>query len=74
MREPNAHVEFEAADFEYSDQVTGSANSVRILGLDFTRLFSNNTSGSVGGTAASALSGIPVIGNFIASPVQGYAL
>ena len=39
MREPNAHVEFEAADFEYSDQVTGSANSVRILGLDFTRLF-----------------------------------
>lgn len=74
MREPNSRVEFEAEDFEFSNQVSASASSVRILGLDFTRLFSNSTSGSVGGAGASVLSGIPVVGNLIASPVQGYAL
>lgn len=39
MREPNAHIEFYANDFELSDAFTGEATVTKILGLDFARLF-----------------------------------
>ena len=39
MREPNAHVQFESGDFEMSDQVSASAKTSIVLGIDFARLF-----------------------------------
>ena len=39
MKTPNYHIEFYKSDFEYSRQVTAEATSVRVLGIDWTRLF-----------------------------------
>ena len=39
MKTPNHHIEFYKSDFEYSQQVTAEATSVRILGIDWERLF-----------------------------------
>lgn len=75
MREPNAHVQFESDDFDMSNQVSASAESSTILGIDFSRLF-NVESGSVagGGDITSMLGGLPVVGGFVADPTQGYAI
>ena len=43
MQTPNYHIEFYKADFEYSPQVTGEATVVRVLGIDWSRLFSWNS-------------------------------
>lgn len=80
MREPNTRVELYADDFELSSQVSASAKSTRIFGIDFERLFKQETGAVVGGAAASALplpvdvASIPVIGGFVVNPTQGYAL
>lgn len=58
MKEPNAYVEYHAEDFDLSDPVVGEATVVRVLGLDWTRLFGTTEVGecpSVGTT-------IPFIG------------
>ena len=73
MKTPNSRVELNADDFDFSDQVEATAKSTMILGIDFSRLFKVE-SGSIGGSAASLLGGIPVIGSSISSPTQGYAL
>jgi hypothetical protein len=39
MKTPNYHIEFYKTDFEYSNQVTAEATSVRILMIDWQRLF-----------------------------------
>ncbi|NBC84187.1 MAG: hypothetical protein GVY19_12535 [Bacteroidetes bacterium] len=39
MKTPNYHIEFYKSDFEYSEQVSAEATSVRILGIDWKRLF-----------------------------------
>jgi hypothetical protein len=39
MKYPNYHIEFYKADFDYSPQVMAEATSVRILGIDWQRLF-----------------------------------
>lgn len=39
MKTPNYHIEFYKSDFEYSNQVEAEATSVRILGVDWKRLF-----------------------------------
>ena len=39
MKSPNYHIEFYKADFEYSPQVEAEAMSVRVLGIDWARLF-----------------------------------
>lgn len=43
----NYHVEFYKADFEYSPQVIGSATVVRVLGIDWKRIF-NRAEGNIG--------------------------
>lgn len=43
MKYPNYHIEFYKADFEYSPQVTAEAKSVRVLGIDWKRLFNWET-------------------------------
>jgi hypothetical protein len=39
MQTPNYHIEFYKADFEYSPQVTAEATMVRVLGVDWSRIF-----------------------------------
>ncbi|MFY0688865.1 MAG: hypothetical protein JXQ90_16970 [Cyclobacteriaceae bacterium] len=42
MRNPNYRIDFQAEDFEFSDQVTAEAQSVRVLGVDWKRVFKWN--------------------------------
>ena len=46
MREANAYVEYHAEDFDISGQVTGEATVVRILGIDWERLFGEEKIGT----------------------------
>lgn len=39
MKTPNYHIEFYKSDFDYSPQVSAQATTVRILGIDWKRLF-----------------------------------
>jgi len=79
MREPNTRVELYADDFELSSQVSASAKSTRILGIDFERLFRQET-GSVSRDGISALpvgfdiASVPVVGSFVSDPTAQYAL
>jgi len=81
MKHPNYHIEFYKADFEYSDQLMAQATSVRILGIDWQRLFSwksgyidydglNKTSPDI--SINSSIIADPVIGGLTAViPVLG---
>ena len=61
MREPNAYVEYHADDFILSEQVSGEAAVVRVIGIDWQHLF---------GTTKSA--NTPAFGTVI--PVVGVKL
>ena len=74
MREPNAHVQFESGDFEMSNQVSASAKTSTILGIDLARLFKTESGSVEGDNIASALGSLPVVGGFVSDPTQGYAL
>ncbi|MFO7863853.1 MAG: hypothetical protein R6U85_07620 [Salinivirgaceae bacterium] len=76
MREPNARVEFQKNDFEFSQQVSGTATTTRILGIDFARLFNKEkTRIEKDGTAEIIdLAAIPIIGNYVVDPTYNYAL
>ncbi|MEZ5015675.1 MAG: hypothetical protein R2800_01375 [Flavipsychrobacter sp.] len=70
MREPNARVEFEKKDFILSGQVSGTAEQVKVLGIDWNR-FSKKQKGSVSPSYAK----IPVIGGgLFSNPTGSYAL
>jgi hypothetical protein len=75
MREPNIIVNFNKNDFSLSDQVTATAKSTKILGIDFERLFTRKT-GFVKGSASSGLSlaSIPVVGNLAKDITSNYSL
>lgn len=75
MREPNVRVNLEKNDFTLSEQVTGEATTVRVLGIDWKRLF-NKKAGSVNqdGPTGISLANIPVIGNFVSDRTANYAL
>tara|TARA_B110000037_G_scaffold222937_1_gene300635 strand:+ start:999 stop:1433 length:435 start_codon:yes stop_codon:yes gene_type:complete len=72
MREPNARVEFVKGDFDFSEQVVGEATSVKVLGIDWRRLF-RGKSASVGDEPTTILSSIPIIGN-LGDKTSNYAL
>lgn len=77
MREPNVRVRMNAQDFEFSQQLTGEATQVRVLGIDWKRLFGKTETGTVANDNAGggiALADIPVIGDLIVNPTSGYAL
>ncbi len=58
----NYHVEFYKADFEYSQQVNGSATIVRILGIDWNRIFKTSEGGIDKGNNNSAFqSGVSAV-------------
>lgn len=76
MREPNVRLNLEKSDFTLSEQFTGEATTVRVLGIDWKRLF-NKKAGRVNSDQASGainLASIPVIGNFVADKTGNYAL
>jgi hypothetical protein len=75
MREPNARVEFNKSDFEFSEQLTATATSTTIFNIDWQRIFNQET-----GTVESpsmvpfSLVEIPVIGTMVFDPTANYAL
>lgn len=83
MREPNTRVDLNKNDFSLSDQVSAEAKTVKILGIDWRRIFTKKT-GAVDGDGSSSISAslasrisfasIPVIGNFISDKTANYSL
>jgi hypothetical protein len=71
MREPFAHMQWEKGDFTYSPQVSGEAQTTKILMIDWARLFKKE-SGSIDG--AFSLASIPVIGGVLFDRTANYAL
>jgi len=71
MKQPNNHIEFYKGDFEYSPQVTGEATSVKILMIDWIRLFSWK-SGDVNGESVPKQSANITLGSqILVDPVVG---
>jgi len=78
VREPNTRVLLNMSDFSLSKQVSAEAKTVKVLGIDWSRIFKVNTGevnkdGKAGASAVSAAS-IPVIGSFIGDKTESYAL
>ena len=64
MREPNAIVRFDVDDFEISEQVVGKYTAVRVLGINWKRLFHS-----------SKVAGTSVVGEALPIPTgANYAL
>lgn len=77
MREPNVQVRMNAQDFEFSKQLKGEATQVRVLGIDWKRLFNKTETGTVVNDNAAggiSLASIPIIGDLIVDPTGNYAL
>ena len=74
MKEPTAAVKFTKSDFTLSDQVTAEATTVKVLGIDWARLFSKKEGNINDGSASINVANIPVIGNFVADKTKNYAL
>ena len=76
LKTPNYHIEFYKGDFETSQQVTAEATSVRILGIDWSRLF-NMKLGKIeqDGAAAYPLPySVPVLGDYGKGMVSSFTL
>src|SRR5258708_38171068 len=75
MREPNAHMEWKKDDFTYSAQVSGEATVVKILGIDFARLFKKEVGMTVGGVTSASIPVIgPLLDKFLGDKSVGYAM
>jgi len=74
MREPNVRVELNKNDFVLSEQVSAEASSVKVLNIDWSRLFSVKTGDIEKPVASISLASIPVVGNFVNDMTQNYAL
>ena len=67
MKTPNSYVEYHAEDFTLSDQVTGEATVVRVIGIDWKHLFGTKEIGetaSVGTTVPFVGMAIPTGANY----------
>jgi hypothetical protein len=74
MREPSSAVKFTKSDFSLSDQVSAEAKTVKVLGIDWVRLFSKKM-GKVDDVSLSInAANIPVIGDFVSDRTKNYAL
>ena len=74
MREPNTRVNFTKSDFTLSEQVSAEDKTVKILGIDFERLFKKETGVVDNGASSISLANIPVIGNVLYDKTSNYAL
>lgn len=73
MREPNTRVNLTKSDFALSDQVSAEAQTVKVFGIDWERIFTKKEANIEGHGNINA-SSIPVIGGLLADKTQGYAL
>jgi len=75
MREPNTRVELDRNDFILSEQVTAEAHSTKVFGIDWGRIFHEET-GEVKGRFSDQinLASIPVVGNYVSNKTANYAL
>lgn len=71
MKSPNYHIEFYKSDFDYSPQLTAEASSVKILMIDWKRIFGWKTGELNSDRFQSATQDISVSGNIVANPVLG---
>ena len=74
MREPNTRVNFTKSDFSLSEQVSAEDKTVKILGIDFERLFKKETGVVDNGASSISLANMPVIGNVLYDKTSNYAL
>jgi len=74
MREPNTWVELKKDDFTLSGQVSGSAKTVTVLGIDWQRFFTKREGQIKGSSASISLASIPVIGSVLSDRTANYAL
>jgi len=80
MREPNVRVQLSKSDFTLSEQFTAEAQSTKIIGIDWSRIFMKKTgtieaSGGGGGIASMInLASIPVVGSYLTDKTANYAL
>ncbi len=74
MREPNTRVNLNKSDFSLSDQVSAEAKTVKILGIDWSRIFTKKTGGVDGVSSSISLASIPVIGNIVGDKTANYSL
>ena len=73
MKQPNNHIEFHKSDFDYSPQVSGEATSIKILMIDWARLFNRKTGNVTGENVGSQteITTINVATQFIEDGVVG---
>lgn len=74
MREPNTRVNFTKSDFTLSEQVSAEDKTVKILGIDFERLFKKETGVVDNGASSISLANMPVVGNVLYDKTSNYAL
>jgi len=79
MREPYSRVDFVKSDFNISEQVSGTATTTKVIGIDWHRLFHSNDMGDVNGEygnsgLSSSVAKVPVVGSFVIDKTAGYAL
>lgn len=74
MPDPNVRVELKKDDFILSEQVTASAYTSRVIGIDFKRTFTLDTTVVGKGYRVPSLADIPVIGNIMTDRTAEYAL
>jgi hypothetical protein len=74
---PNVMYELGRNDMEISEQKSAEATSVKIIGIDFQRLFKKESASvsNLGYVGMDQSSPIPIVGSYIApTTVQNYAL
>lgn len=75
MREPNVRLELELDDFILSEQVSAEATSTKIVGIDWQRIFKQETGYTQGGGSMMInLASIPVVGTYVVDQTANYAL
>lgn len=74
MREPYTKVNLNKSDFSLSDQVSADAQTVKIIGIDWSRLFTKKTGEVHGGAVNISAASIPVVGNLLVDKTANYSL
>jgi len=82
MREPETRIEFKKSDFTYSNRVSGEATQVKVIGIDWNRIFKSNSgvfksprNASITNLNLNLFSFIPIVGGpQDLEMVQGYAI
>ncbi|SHF75348.1 hypothetical protein SAMN05444274_108122 [Mariniphaga anaerophila] len=70
MKTPNYHIEFYKSDFDYSEQVSAEATSVRVFGIDWRRLFKWNSGEINSDHSGSQSNDVGITGNFMIDPIE----